>query len=253
MVRAMKEGVTLDPTRTFTASALILLLATPLTQTIQSIPTLAGAISCVGRIQAFLDSPTRVDRRRTPGNQHFGGPGTGSISGSSSSPNNSTDSSLLKNSSEKSYSVGLLKDSDAIKIKNGVFGWTTEGPPILKDINLCIPRSQLSIVVGPIACGKSTLLKAMLGETLVSEGLVDVASSSVSYCDQTAWLSNATIEKNIIGFSRFNAEWYQVVLHACVLDKDLGTLPHGDQTLIGSNGITLSGGQKMRLVSSSFI
>lgn len=254
MVRAMKEGVTLDPTRTFTASALILLLATPLTQSIQSIPILAGALSCIGRIQAFLDAPIRIDRRRTPGNRMIGSPeqGKGSISGSSSSPNNTTELSLLKNPSEKTYSVDSVNDWDAITIKNGIFGWDAESPPVLKDISLCLPRSQLSIIIGPIACGKSTLLKAMLGETLVSEGLVDVISSSLSFCDQTSWLSNATVERNIIGFSSFNAEWYRTVIHACVLDRDLGSFPCGDQTLIGSNGITLSGGQKMRVVSSRF-
>jgi len=35
------------------------------------------------------------------------------------------------------------------------------------------------------------------------------------------------------------------------LEEDLATFPNGDQTLIGSKGITLSGGQKQRVVRVS--
>ncbi|KAI8006859.1 ABC transporter C family member 7 [Camellia lanceoleosa] len=42
-------------------------------------------------------------------------------------------------------------------------------------------------------------------------------------------------------------EWYEVVLEACSLKKDLEILPFGDQTVIGERGINLSWGQKQRI------
>ncbi len=43
--------------------------------------------------------------------------------------------------------------------------------------------------------------------------------------------------------------WYKKVIHVCDLEEDLDQMPDGDQTVIGSRGITLSGGQKHRIVS----
>lgn len=36
-------------------------------------------------------------------------------------------------------------------------------------------------------------------------------------------------------------------MHACALELDLQTLPHGDQSVAGERGINLSGGQRQRL------
>ena len=55
------------------------------------------------------------------------------------------------------------------------------------------------------------------------------------------------MQKNILGFANSDSEWYNAVMHACALDEDVRLFPLGDQTLIGSNGISLSGGQKQRL------
>lgn len=44
-----------------------------------------------------------------------------------------------------------------------------------------------------------------------------------------------------------NEEWYNIVLDAAALTYDLSNFPKGDLTMIGSRGITLSGGQKHRV------
>jgi ATP-binding cassette, subfamily C (CFTR/MRP), member 1 len=65
--------------------------------------------------------------------------------------------------------------------------------------------------------------------------------------DQTPWLLSQSTQKNILGFANLNTEWYNAVVHACTLGNDIRLFPLGDQTLVGSNGISLSGGQKLRL------
>lgn len=68
------------------------------------------------------------------------------------------------------------------------------------------------MLIGPVGCGKSTLLKAILGELPVSNGIIEVASLDIAYCDQTPWIINGTLKDNIVAFSTFESEWYNMVL-----------------------------------------
>lgn len=144
-----------------------------------------------------------------------------------------------------------ISHDDAITIRNGNFGWKSgeDEVPLLKNINLTVPASKLTVIIGPVGSGKSTLLKAVLGETPVSEGSILLSTREMSFCDQTPWLTNQTLQANITAFSKYDASWYSSVIRACALDQDLAQLPEGDQSMVGSKGITLSGGQKQRVVS----
>ncbi|XP_018431089.1 PREDICTED: ATP-binding cassette sub-family C member 8-like, partial [Nanorana parkeri] len=51
-----------------------------------------------------------------------------------------------------------------IKITNGFFTWTPDGSPTLSNIDIRIPQGQLTMIVGQVGCGKSSLLLATLGE-----------------------------------------------------------------------------------------
>uniref|UniRef100_A0A669BI09 ATP-binding cassette, sub-family C (CFTR/MRP), member 9 n=1 Tax=Oreochromis niloticus TaxID=8128 RepID=A0A669BI09_ORENI len=118
---------------------------------------------------------------------------------------------------------------------------------------------QLTMIVGQVGCGKSSLLLAMLGEMQAIEGGVywsksaagskDVVKNrnSVAYAAQKSWLLNATVEENITFGSPFNKQRYKAVIDACSLQPDIDLLPFGDQTEIGERGINLSGGQRQRI------
>lgn len=120
---------------------------------------------------------------------------------------------------------------------------------ILPEVTVTIERRELVMVVGPTGGGKSTLLRAILGEIELLGGSLYVEAGFIAYCDQTAWIWNASIQVNIIGNSPVDMGWYDSVLEACLLKPDLRRLPQGDQTMVGSNGGNLSGGQKQRVVS----
>lgn len=64
--------------------------------------------------------------------------------------------------------------------------------------------------------------------------------------DRSPWLPNDTIRQIIIGAAEFDREWYRYIVKTCCLEEDLIQMPQKDLTLIGSRGITLSGGQKHR-------
>lgn len=122
--------------------------------------------------------------------------------------------------------------------------------PVLNNVSCALNSSQTTAVIGPVASGKTTLLRAMLGEAAVHYGQLRRKRCTVAYCGQRPWLRNASIRRNIIGPSTFDPVWYEVIVHACALNEDLQQLPDRDLTIVGSNGGNLSGGQMHRIVSS---
>ena len=64
--------------------------------------------------------------------------------------------------------------------------------PQIKNANFVIPRGQLCAVVGPVGSGKSSLLNALIGEMKKLDGNVRFGGS-VGYCNQQAWIQNATV------------------------------------------------------------
>uniref|UniRef100_A0A8C9ZMQ0 ATP-binding cassette, sub-family C (CFTR/MRP), member 9 n=1 Tax=Sander lucioperca TaxID=283035 RepID=A0A8C9ZMQ0_SANLU len=139
----------------------------------------------------------------------------------------------------------------AVKVSNGFFTWGSN-LSTLSDINICIPTGQLTMIVGQVGCGKSSLLLAMLGEMQTLGRKYNIKESeinrySVAYATQKSWLLNATVEENITFGSPFNKQRYKTVIDACSLQPDIDLLPFGDQTEIGERGINLSGGQRQRI------
>jgi ATP-binding cassette subfamily C (CFTR/MRP) protein 1 len=95
--------------------------------------------------------------------------------------------------------------------------------------------------------GKTLFLCSLAGETKLLSGSFTPPAAGTALCDQVVWLRNATIQENIIAEDELDEGWYSRVLSACGLVQDLNEMKRGDQTLIGSQGISLSGGQKNRL------
>ncbi|XP_041074966.1 ATP-binding cassette sub-family C member 8-like isoform X3 [Polyodon spathula] len=177
-------------------------------------------------------------------------------------------------SSQREMEKETSEEEDVyIKITNGYFTWMPDGSPTLSNIDIRIPYGQLTMIVGQVGCGKSSLLLAALGEMQKISGSIywnsmsdhesegedspidkdsaldgDVRKrGSVAYASQKPWLLNATVVENIIFEMPFNKQRYKAVIDACSLQPDIDILPHGDQTQIGERGINLSGGQRQRI------
>ncbi|XP_078614435.1 ATP-binding cassette sub-family C member 4-like [Branchiostoma floridae x Branchiostoma japonicum] len=125
--------------------------------------------------------------------------------------------------------------------------WTGDGDHLaLKDINLQLKPGQLLAVIGPVGSGKSSLLSAVLKELPVMSGEVKV-HGKVGYASQQPWVFSGTVRQNILFGRPYKEDVYNEVIQVCALEKDLELLPHGDMTLVGDRGVTLSGGQKARI------
>eukprot|EP00057_Strongylocentrotus_purpuratus_P024843 XP_011679317.1 PREDICTED: ATP-binding cassette sub-family C member 9-like [Strongylocentrotus purpuratus] len=68
-----------------------------------------------------------------------------------------------------------LPDDIAIRIRNGNFVWdATSSSPDVSNVDITIPAGKLTIIVGAVGSGKSSLLGAMMGEMTARSGIVQI-------------------------------------------------------------------------------
>lgn len=132
--------------------------------------------------------------------------------------------------------------------------------PLLDNISFSISQGECVAIVGGSGVGKSTLVKALLGitEPISGEVRIDGATLNqrdladlgrqIGYVSQNSQLLSGTIAQNI---SRFDIEVEaKDIVDAAKLagaHEMILTLPNGYQTLVGSLGVQLSGGQEQRI------
>ncbi|KAL8635142.1 MAG: hypothetical protein Q9228_007341 [Teloschistes exilis] len=137
----------------------------------------------------------------------------------------------------------------------------------LRELNIIFPSQKLSIISGPSGSGKSLLLAAILGEAKVTCGTFRapqyirasahlkgytsqrqwINESARAFVAQNQWIDDGTIQANILFGLPFVQYRYEETLDACCLNSDIRALPDGDFTLVGTNGVNLSGGQRWRV------
>ena len=222
-----------DTTTAFTSLSFLILLTNPLGNLFQLLPTYIAAMACFDRIAAYLGAATRFDYR---------------MYGVKKLPNGTL--STAKEEFELGHieSARPVMHTEAFLIEDGFFGWE-EGQNVLNKINLVIPTYQLTIVTGPVGCGKSTLCKALLGEVPYVKGNVfsSLKPLKIGFCDQPPFLPNVSVQEVIVGGEKFEKAWYRQVVDAAELWPDIETFAHRDQTFVGPNGSNLSGGQRQRV------
>lgn len=129
-------------------------------------------------------------------------------------------------------------------------------------IDLELPRGSLTVVTGRIGAGKTTLLRVLLGLLPRNRGEIrwngqlidDPASFFVpprsAYTPQVPRLFSERLRDNILlGVPEHQVDM-AAVLHAAVLERDLHTLDHALDTLVGPRGVKLSGGQMQRAAAA---
>ncbi|KAJ6783186.1 hypothetical protein PWT90_07877 [Aphanocladium album] len=229
---ASSQHKAINVSTVFTALSLIMLMTSPLNMVIQSLPAIPASFACGSRIQSFLASPSRSDARKT----------------STGVREKARRNSVSTSSTQSSECTG--SNDAVVLLTNASFGWISPDSlknKVLDGINLQFSKGGLHVVTGPIASGKSTLLKGLLGEAAQFDGITHVNETDIAFCDQSVWLQNGTVRDNIIAYSSYDASLYAKVAQAVSLVHDFNSWPLGDLTVVGSNGLALSGGQKRRI------
>ncbi len=132
----------------------------------------------------------------------------------------------------------------------------------IEDISLRLPRGSFTVVTGRIGSGKSTLLKALLGLLPPQSGeifwngerVTDPATfltpPRVAYTGQAPRLFSDTLRNNVLlGLPEEQVD-LSGALDTAVLTPDLAAMENGLDTLVGSRGVRLSGGQAQRTAAA---
>ncbi|KAM3518168.1 hypothetical protein NHJ13051_008392 [Beauveria bassiana] len=133
-----------------------------------------------------------------------------------------------------------------VEIRDGTFQRAKGTEFHLRDINIKFFQNGLNVVTGTSGSSKTSLLLALLGETHKKSGSV-VRQKDAAYSSQTPWLQASTIQENILFYNAYDEKRYRKVVDACCLTVDFEEMEHGDQTVIGSGTVALSGGQQARV------
>jgi ATP-binding cassette subfamily B protein len=136
-----------------------------------------------------------------------------------------------------------------------------EGPGI-RGVSLAIQSGEFTVVTGRVGAGKTTLLRVLLGllprdggEILWNGEVVSDPGSffvppRCAYVPQVPRLFSESLRTNILLGLTEAEELLPFAVRAAVLEGDVGGFERGLDTLVGSRGVRLSGGQVQRAAAA---
>ena len=166
-----------------------------------------------------------------------------------------------KNEIQNSVNAKDLKiDKGTIKFKDIVFSYEEENEKVLKSINIEMNGGKMSALVGHSGSGKSTILNLIPRFYNADSGDILIDNQSIYKCkiqslrkeislvSQDTTLFDDTIRNNI-AYANLNAtnEEIENAAKLSYCEEFINELPNKYQTIVGENGVRLSGGEKQRL------
>lgn len=153
------------------------------------------------------------------------------------------------------------KLAGAIELNNISFSYEEGGPRIFDHMNLKIKAGEYVAIVGANNCGKSTLMRLMLGFETPLEGTVSYDGRDLETLDMAAFRRNVgTVlpgEKlfmdNVYSNITISAPWLRMedawqVARMVGMEKDIQNLPDGMQTIVREGSSKISDGQRQKLL-----
>ncbi|TDG95772.1 peptidase domain-containing ABC transporter [Cardinium endosymbiont of Culicoides punctatus] len=141
------------------------------------------------------------------------------------------------------------------------FRYTGKTTPTLQNITLTIPAQKLTAIVGMSGSGKTTLMKLLLKFYETSEGSIRVGNIPLSRIAHATWrhhcgvvmqegfLFNDTIAHNIaVGQETVDIEKLLYAAEIASLTSFIESLPLGYNTRVGVDGVSISTGEKQRIL-----
>lgn len=153
-----------------------------------------------------------------------------------------------------------LKDVDGkVSLEHVYFSYVKD-KQLIKDFNLNVKPGQRIAIVGPTGCGKTTIINLLMRFYDVNEGSIKVEGKDIREVTreslrkqygmvlQETYLKPGTIKENII-MGKPNATDEEIIEAAKLSNAHnfIKRLPNGYDTVIGSDGGSLSQGQKQLL------
>lgn len=152
-----------------------------------------------------------------------------------------------------------------IEVRKLSFRYADGEPWVLRDFDLVIEAGESVAIVGASGCGKTTLLKLLLGLNEPSEGEIRIGAAGaaipirqlgpsayralIGTVMQEDVLLSGSLAENIACFDpHIDMPGIEAAARLAAVHDDIVAMPMGYQTLVGEMGSSLSGGQKQRLL-----
>ena len=157
-------------------------------------------------------------------------------------------------------SKDLILKRGTIEFKNIFFKYNSEENVVLDNVNLTIEGGEMTSLVGHSGAGKSSIINLIprfyniisgditIDNQSIYKSKISSLRSNISLVTQDVTLFDDTI-KNNIAYAKSNATEDEI-LEAAKLsycDEFISRMPKKFDTLIGENGLRLSGGEKQRI------
>lgn len=157
--------------------------------------------------------------------------------------------------------VDLEQLSPSIELRGVSFRYSPTEPFVFEDIDLTIKAGECVAITGISGCGKTTLVKVMLGLLEPTQGEVRVGGQAIhrlglnSYRNmigtvmQEDRLFSGSVAENISFFDPL-PEWTRIkeCARLAAVGDEIESMPMGYNTITGDSGVGISGGQKQRIL-----
>ncbi|MDO7975299.1 ABC transporter ATP-binding protein [Oceanotoga teriensis] len=160
------------------------------------------------------------------------------------------------NFSEKNITI----ENFSIKFNNITFKYPNAKEPVLKNINLEIPEGKVIALVGPSGGGKSTLANLIPRFWDIDQGSITIDNinikdipekqlmDNIAFVFQNSKLFKTSLFENIkMGNPKATKKDVLKAANLAQCDDILQKMPHGLETVIGTKGVYLSGGEQQRI------
>ncbi len=169
---------------------------------------------------------------------------------------------ILKTAPEVSTSKRMVdRISGSIELNNVTFRYSPETPVIIDNLSLKIRAGQYVAIVGKTGCGKSTLMRLILGFETPQKGAIYYDGKDMNTLDlkslrrkigvvmQNGRLFSGDIYSNItVAAPGLSVEEAMKAAEAAGMAEDIRNMPMGMHTIISEGGGGISGGQRQRLM-----
>ena len=141
------------------------------------------------------------------------------------------------------------------------YSYSSFESPVLQEISLRVPAGSMVAIIGASGCGKTTLLKLLLGLYRPTSGNILLGRTPLTPANAPAWrnavgavlqedqLISGTVADNIV-FHRDDGDMERVAQAAELagLHDEISATPMGYLSLVGDLGTSMSSGQRQRLL-----
>ncbi len=157
--------------------------------------------------------------------------------------------------------IDVDKISPAIELRNVTFRYADGEPEVIKSLNLTVPAGQCLAIAGASGCGKTTLVKLLLGLIEPTEGEILIGGIKLKNLGlanyrqlmgtvmQDDQLFAGSVGDNISFFDPTPVQQrIEESAQLAAIHNEILAMPMGYNTLVGDIGSGLSGGQKQRIL-----